>query len=114
MRAATVVVDVPLDDLYRSRVSGVDVMRLKGIVGLTPKTVKSMARTTMVMIQAITPMITPARLPTTPPIEHRAAMNARPHAMGCRMKVSVRPLVVAAPALLKCVPSICAMMSTGL
>lgn len=80
----------------------------------TPKIAKSIAMTTTVKIQAKTPRIRPTRLPKKPPTAMRAARKAKPQAIGWRMNEPVRPLAVLRPTVLKSVPSIDSITSTGL
>jgi hypothetical protein len=86
----------------------------KTMIQRTPKTTKSMTMTTRVSAQAMTAKKVATKLPIKPPIAQIAAMNARAHAIGCRMNAVVKVFAVSVPTRLKDVPSICDMIFAGL
>jgi len=81
---------------------------------MMPNSVKSIAMTARVMIQATAETNAESKAPKKPaPSARKKAMNARTQAMGCRIIAWVRPSAVLDDATLKDVPSISAMMEAG-
>ena len=81
----------------------------------TPNSEKSIAMATNVRIQAKRAINAPTRDPITPaPIEQRKAAKAKPHTIGCKTMVCVRPSAVSVPIRLKAPPSKLSMTTAGL
>ena len=82
---------------------------------MRPKATKSVAMTTIVIIQATAATSDAKSAPMTPePRARRKAMNARANATGCKIMTRVSASDVFSDAVLKSVLSISAMICAGL